>query len=109
MKALKFVYPRLYEEMRGKVLDQLEQMDARGELEKMPYQRRMLLGTLLEIPADASMRPEVLRALQALKKQDAPKPKGADAQQGGGRRPIKLDPGMFRTEAETIESGGRAS
>jgi hypothetical protein len=109
--ALSAVYPKLYEQMQQQTIALLADMEQRGDLEKIPYQRRILIGTLLQIPADDAMRPEIIRAIQATKAQDAPAPQKPNAppEKGGGRRPFKLDPQMYRTDSQTIEGGGRAT
>jgi hypothetical protein len=105
VKAIRAVYPKLYEQMQQQVMDHLVLMDAKGDLDAMPYQRRILLGTLLQIPADSTQRPEVMAAIQKLK-MVAPDQPQKPGQQGGGRRPIQLDTKDFQTKADSIEAGG---
>jgi len=108
VSALSAVYPKLYAQLQNDVMERLVDLDQRGELDSMPYQQRLLLGTLLQIPADASQHPDMIAAIQKLKAEDqggGQKPKGPP--QGGGRRPFKLDASSYQTEAGSIEAGGR--
>jgi hypothetical protein len=111
VQALRQVYPKIYQQLQMHVLDELTMMSAKGQLDDMPYQQRILIGTLLQIPADESLQPETIAAIQKVKMQSAqaPAPNQPAQQQGGGRRPFKLDPSMFRTDSQTIEAGGRAA
>lgn len=60
VEAVKEVYPRLYEEMRGEVLRTV--VDSRSPL---PYSARIQLGILLDIPTDKTLSPDFLTAIQA--------------------------------------------
>jgi hypothetical protein len=60
VEAVKSVYPNLYDEMRQQVMRAL--VDTKAEL---PYERRIQLGILLDIPTDKTLAPDFLRAIQA--------------------------------------------
>ena len=60
IEALKAVYPQIYQQVRVAVLDELLKLD-----EAVPYSKRVQLGILLDIPADESLTPESIQALQA--------------------------------------------
>jgi hypothetical protein len=60
VEAVKTVYPRLYDEIRGEVMQSL--IDSKSPL---PYARRIQLGILLDIPTDKTLSPEFLTAIQA--------------------------------------------
>ncbi len=94
VQALKFVYPRMYEELRGHVLQQLADMERSGKLSKMPYEQKAMMGALLDIQPDDTFAPKFIAMLQASKAgsaQPAENPSTTSPQKGGGRRPIKLD------------------
>lgn len=58
--AVKNVYPNLYAEMQTTVMRYV--VDSKQEL---PYDRRVQLGILLDIPTDKSLSPAFMRAIQA--------------------------------------------
>lgn len=60
VEAVKTVYPRLYEEMRGEVMRSLVESKS-----PLPYSRRIQLGILLDLPTDKTLSPEFLTAIQA--------------------------------------------
>lgn len=60
VEAVKFVYPALYDEMRGEVMRYM--MASRAPLS---YSRRIQLGILLDIPTDKTLSPDFMRAVQA--------------------------------------------
>lgn len=60
VEAVKAVYPKLYDQMRGQVMRTL--VDSKSEL---PYGKRIQLGILLDIPTDKTLAPDFLRAIQA--------------------------------------------
>jgi hypothetical protein len=105
IEALELVYPKIYEQMRGQMLDELGDMEKRGELGEVDYPQRVLLGTLLKIPADETLQPGFIARLQALKQATPDKPKpGQGPEKLGTRRPLKLDVSAYQTQAETIEA-----
>lgn len=94
VETLKALYPRLYGQVVERVMSEL------GSVEEMPsYEARLKLGHLLDAPADPSMRPEHVQALQkvahsnaqpnAAAKENAP---GADNGTGtpSSRKPPKM-------------------
>ncbi|MBV6514150.1 MAG: hypothetical protein FMNOHCHN_03740 [Ignavibacteriaceae bacterium] len=72
VEAMQAVYPQLYNNMRNIVIDKVV------EREDIPYDRRMQLGILLQVDADASLKPDMLLQLQSTyaKQEEAPKPTG---------------------------------
>jgi hypothetical protein len=58
-EVLRTVYPSLYAGLREKVLEQV------GKNPKMPYNKKLQLGILLDIPTDESLIPENVLGLQA--------------------------------------------
>jgi hypothetical protein len=60
VEAVKAVYPQLYGQMRSAIMTSL--IDSKS---KVPYGRRIQLGTLLDLPTDASLAPDFVQALQA--------------------------------------------
>lgn len=59
VEAIKAVYPQMYFKLQNKALDALKKD------KKIPYNRKLQIGMLLDIPADESLLPENVLALQA--------------------------------------------
>lgn len=60
VEAVKAVYPQIYDQIRSQVFEQLV---ARKTV--LPYQRRIQLGILLDLPTDKTLSPEFISAVQA--------------------------------------------
>ena len=103
IKAIQFVYPNLYEEMRQHAQAEIAAMKTSGKLAKMPYEQKLALNTLLQLETDDTTRRPFIDAVQASKAADAPQGKGQkQAPQGGGRRPMKMDTDIFATDGQAI-------
>lgn len=59
VEALQAVYPNLYQRVQESVIDQVSRDP------EVSYEKRLNLGILLDLPADASLHPESIRGLQA--------------------------------------------
>ncbi len=59
VETLKTLYPDLYSRIQTEVMNQI------GKAEGIPYSKRLQLGLLLDIPADASLNPEYIKKLQS--------------------------------------------
>lgn len=79
VEALQAVYPEIYKEIRVQMLDKI----ADGTLD-VPYDRKIQIGILLDVPADSSLRPENLMQLQASIASVQPEP-GIPAEQQAPR------------------------
>ena len=82
VEALREVYPRLYERVTKKLV---EEFAADGD--KLSYQDRVQLSTLFGVPLDETMRPSFLVAIQQAYAATAPQ----QGQGGGGMRLSGLD------------------
>lgn len=58
VEALKFVYPEIYGAVQQEVMKQI------ADNPEIPYQKRLQLGILLDIPADESLTGEAIMGLQ---------------------------------------------
>lgn len=58
-EAIKIVYPNIFTQLQSKVMQQI------GKNPNMPYNKKLQLGLLLDIPTDESLLPENVMALQA--------------------------------------------
>ena len=82
VEALKAVYPDLYVELRGKVLERVASLTA-----PVTYQQRLALGFLLSEPMDSSTSPEAVAFYQA---QFAQKPTAPHPGPSGARTSKRL-------------------
>ena len=77
IEALEAVYPKLYEKIQIEVMEKIQDSP-----EQIDYVKRLQLGVLLNIPTDAALMPDNIRALQASFKQEQ------ESQAGGAIAPI---------------------
>lgn len=86
VEAVKAVYPRLFAVMQGRLLEEVAKLP-----KELPYQTRVALSTLFEVPLDASMSPQMVTGLQAQYR--------AAPSKGGTPPPRPLNPATFRQGA----------
>lgn len=58
-EALQIVYPRIFQQLQEKVMTTLNSSE-----DVVPYNKRLQLGILLNIPTDESLQPEAIKGLQ---------------------------------------------
>jgi len=111
VQTVRDLYPDLYAEMQQKVMDKVADNVAAGT--PLPYQKRLQLGVLLDVPTDASLTPQFLAASQAsyaarpLAQEDgAGGAAGASAAPFAPKRPIKMST-SYSTRLDAMESGAR--
>lgn len=81
LESLKTVYPDLHEEMKGKIISHLADMQAGGK--KLDYSQRNVLSMFLGQPLDSTMTPQSAQAIiasagmQQAQRQAQPGPKKA--------------------------------
>lgn len=102
IEAVKAVYPKIYEQMRTETMTRL------SELKKpLPYEQRLQLGKLLDIPADPTLTPEFIKAQQARfapTQPSAPQQAAPSSPNGGyGRKGRPTDTQAYLTKSERIE------
>jgi hypothetical protein len=61
VEALQAVYPEMYRTVQQQVMDHLQ-----GLKEPLPYQQRIKLGVLLQIPTDPTLQPAFVQAIQGI-------------------------------------------
>lgn len=66
VEALKACYPKLYAETQAKV--QAATIQAAGAGKPLPYEKRIALGTLFEVPTDPTLAPGVMLAVAQARK-----------------------------------------
>jgi len=99
--ALRTVYPARYAALQRDLMTALaEQAGSPGGIQ-MPYQDRLQLGLLLDIPTDATLDPELMRAVQATYTPAAE----AEQQAASKPRPQKAPnvAGHYADESERLE------
>lgn len=60
VEALRVVYPRLYEQIRGEIMARVGEMQ-----EQLAYSDRIQLGILFDVPTDASLAPDFVALMQS--------------------------------------------
>jgi hypothetical protein len=60
MEAVKAAHPRMYEQLRGHVIELASELD-----EPLPFERRIQLSLVFDFVGDPSLEPEAIAALQA--------------------------------------------
>jgi hypothetical protein len=96
VQALRTVYPDIYNDIRLKVADELSLLK-----EPPAFERRIQLGTLLDLPTDKSLRPSSIAAAQAgyQQQEQTPPPEPPPLPQGTMAETLK-------TESQKLASGG---
>jgi hypothetical protein len=95
-EAVREVYPQLYAEMQSRVLEGLA-----GSKELLPYEHRIRLGVLFELPTDPTLRPEYIAAIQQSYAPAQPvTPKALPASAGSRSKQLTSLAQDLETEAE---------
>lgn len=107
IKTIEFVSPALFAHLQSICTEELERMELRGDLDRMPYQQKAAIAAILKVPADGTWTPAFLGMMRSIQlPAQQPMPAAPMQPQGGSRRPIKLNTDIFATEAQAIEQGG---
>lgn len=107
IRTIEFVSPKLYAEMQRTAQDWIERRRADGTLDRMPYQQKAALATLLKVPADGTWQPDFLLMMQAAKQQPTASqqpPSSAAAPAPLSKRAIKIDHDVWKTDSQDIET-----
>lgn len=103
VEALRACYPKLYEQVRGEIVEHLASADS-----PLPYGKRVQLGLLFDAPTDATLDPEFLKAISG---HQAASSAEAEMQQPGmkGGPPAKelTVANSFQSTFEAARSGER--
>lgn len=59
VNAVKFIYPKLYSQIQMGVMEETARLN-----EELPYQKRIQLSILFQVPLDNAMKPEFIQMLQ---------------------------------------------
>lgn len=102
VEAMQACYPKLYEQVRGEIVNHLANADS-----ALPYGKRVQLGVLFDAPTDATLDPAFLAAISGQQKSASAE---ADANQQGMKgppgRPLAVAD-SFQTTFEAATSGRR--
>jgi hypothetical protein len=101
----KAVAPQMFAEMQNLAREQIDRMAARGELDRMPYQQKAVIASLLEVHADRTFEPDFMAMMQAAKAMPAPTPTGPAPAGGGNSGAPTKPPSWMVTESQRIEGG----
>lgn len=105
IRTVKAVYPRMFAQMQDTARTQLMEMDQKGLLDKMPYQQKAAIASLLEVAPDGTWKPDFMALMQSTKLPGGPGA-GAPPKSGPGgvsARPIRINTAVMETEAQQIE------
>lgn len=101
-EALRAVYPSIYRKVQGDVMEMVGRRAQDGK--PLSHLARVRLGTLLQIPLDASQRPGFAEALHRPPAQpQQPAPQASNVRTNG---PVEESPRAQTTRAQTLEIGG---
>ena len=98
--TLKAVYPRLYQSIQEHTMEGLTDMAAKGDLPSAP--RRLALGTLLDIPADATLVQSFISSQQP---SATPLESGQEGTSPPAPRPQSMPSTALLTESQKLEMG----
>ncbi len=93
VETLKVLHPTVYEKLQTSILTAITE---KGQ--NVSYQKRILLGTLFDVPTDISLRPDFMGKMQQLYAQQEPENQGGRPE--GRSIKIDLDP-MKNVATET--------
>jgi len=83
IEVLENVYPEIYAKVQSAAMDMIVE-----STEPIPYQKRLNLGAMLKIPADASLQPKNINALQSI--HDEAAAQAEQQQPTSGPKPINI-------------------
>ena len=102
-ESLRAVYPSMFRQIQGHVMDRVAEMQAKGK--PIPRARRLELGILLGIPTDWSLTPEGVQTLQDGAKAADAKP-SEPTPPTGPKAPVKTPQAtQFQTATERRQGG----
>ena len=102
VETLKTVYPALFGAVKNQVLEGLTDALASKKI-KMPYQRRVMLSQFLELPLDATLKPEVIARNQEAITSTNAKEEAKEAPQPSQKGLAQVSLGSrFKTRSENI-------
>jgi hypothetical protein len=84
-EALQAVYPDIYDRIRIETMEKIE-----TSKDPIPYQKRLNLGILLNIPTDAALVPSNIQGLQAQFKQEEQSQAGGSIAPAAGGTPVPM-------------------
>lgn len=99
VEAIRTVYPVTWEDIRQKVFDQLAESK-----DRLPYEKRIRLGILFDLPTDKSLRPDQIARTQALYRVTLPGERAAQGPPQPAAAPQQLAR-SHATPAQAIEGG----
>ncbi len=104
LDALKTVHPGIYNRLQTSVTSAIMDRGTKGGSESVPYDRRVQISTMFGTPADYTMRPDFIQAMQNNLKPADEGGRPSGAQDTSSRKPrLDLKPLEFtQTDADKI-------
>ena len=100
VEAVKARRPELFQQMQAEVVKQVS--DAKS---KLPYDKRVQLGILFDVPTDRTMTPEFMRAVKDAFANHGAQPEGPGPAQGGAHVPDGMKfGGSTMTQTQRLEA-----
>lgn len=106
IRTIEFVSPKLYLEIQHSAQEWVLREQQKGTIDKMPRAHQAALAALLKVPADGTWQPDFMLMMQAAKAQSVPQGGpggGVPPASGMSKRAIKMNTGIYETEAYAIE------
>jgi len=98
--AVKNVYPAMFAELQGKVLERVTGLDAAGK--RPPYEQRKQLGVLLDIQTDVTLDPLLIAQMQAGYQQQGEQ-KGPGQARSRSSKPVKSMSAAYKSGSAELE------
>lgn len=96
VEALRACYPKLYDQVRGQIIDHLVTQQS-----ELPYGKRVQLGVLFDAPTDATLDPDFLRAIAGPQASARAEAEGAPMKGGPPARELRVAD-SFKTTFEAV-------
>lgn len=105
IRTIEFVSPKLYMEIQHSAQEWVLREQQKGTIDKMPRAQQAALAALLKVPADGTWQPDFMLMMQAAKATPAPQsaPTSAPSMMTTSKRAIRMNTGIYETEAYAIE------
>lgn len=103
IRTVEAVYPKLFAEMQSMARQHIEDLAAKGLLDKMPMERQAAIATLLKVPPNGTWQPDFMLLMQGAKAMPAQQQGPAAGPAQVAKRPIKMNTALYETEAQQIE------
>lgn len=109
IRLLEETSPQLFERTRELAWDQIKELETKGLLDKMPYQDKAAIASLLKVAPDGTWRPDFMALMHAQQTAPPPSPSPSSPQQGQlARKASRPMTDVYSTPLEHIDQGKAA-